>query len=367
MTATSAAAGGDPALGSGVGQLVVVVLLVALVVLLAAMSLLRRRHRTRTTAEEPPVADSATPQRAAVVVNPTKFADLAAVRRQVTDACLKEGWAEPLWLETTAEDTGSGQTQQALDEGVDLVCPLGGDGTVRTVAEVLVHTGVPLGLLPGGTGNLLARNLDLPVDDLDQALEAAITGTDTVIDVGRVTFDVSGEDERPTEHVFLVMAGLGFDAAMMADAPEELKAKVGWLAYAVSGARNLRGPQVKVRVDVDDDRTFTRRVRTVLVGNCGTLTGGIVLLPDAKVDDGWLDAMTMSPRGIASWAGVAARVLTKKQHAQLEHLRCKRLSVRTDRPQQAQLDGDTVGEVRAMSTRVDPGALIVRMPTGRRG
>ena len=301
-------------------------------------------------------------RRVAVIVNPTKFSDTSTVRRQVTKACLDHGWAEPLWLETTAEDTGHGQTVQALEAGVDLVCPLGGDGTVREVAEVMVGSGVPVGLLPGGTGNLLARTLALPIDDLGAALRVALTGRERPVDVGRVSFDVSGEDERPRERVFLVMAGLGFDAAMMEGAPERLKAKVGWLAYALSGMRNLRGPDVRVRLAIDDHPSFRRRVRTVLVGNSGTLTGGIVLMPEASVDDGWLDAVAMSPKGLLGWAIVAARVLTKGGHARVEHFRCRRLVVHTDRPQQAQLDGDTVGLVRAMRVRIDPGALQVQMP-----
>jgi diacylglycerol kinase (ATP) len=301
-------------------------------------------------------------RRAAVIVNPTKFSDTAAVRRQVVQAFGEHGWPEPLWLETTPHDTGHGQSVQALEAGVDLVCPLGGDGTVREVAQVVVGSGVPLGLLPGGTGNLLARTLGLPVDDLAAALRIALTGTAHPVDVGRVAFDVSGEDERPHERVFLVMAGLGFDAAMMEGAPERLKAKVGWLAYAVSGLRNLRGPDVRVRITVDDEPSIRRRVRTVLVGNSGTLTGGIVLMPEAEVDDGWLNAVSMSPKGVLGWAVVAARVLTKNGHARIEHIRCRELEVLTDRPQQAQLDGDTVGCVRAMRARVDPGALLVQMP-----
>jgi diacylglycerol kinase (ATP) len=321
----------------------------------------------RTDPEEPPVPAEDRIRRAAVVVNPTKFPDTEVVRRQVFSAFRDHGWAEPLWLETTPHDTGHGQSVHALEAGVDLVCPLGGDGTVRTVAEVVVRSGVPLGLLPGGTGNLLARTLRLPIDDLGAALRVALTGTPHPVDVGRVAFDVSGEDERPLERVFLVMAGLGFDAAMMEGAPERLKARVGWLAYALSGMRNLRGPDVRVRITVDGHPSFRRRVRTVLAGNSGTLTGGIVLIPQATVDDGWLDAVAMSPKGLLGWAVVAARVLTKGGHARVEHFRCRELEVLTDRPQQAQLDGDTVGTVRAMRVRVDPGALLVQMPSsGRR-
>ena len=312
------------------------------------------------------VGDPVRTKQAAVIVNPTKFTDVDALRREVTDACTAAGWAEPIWLLTTAEDTGAGQTRQALDDGADLVCALGGDGTVRAVAEVMVHTGVPVGLLPGGTGNLLARNLDLPLTDVGESLTVALNGVDRTIDVGRVSFasvPSEGAAAAAPEQVFLVMAGFGFDAAMMAGAPEKLKARVGWLAYAVSGLRNLSGPRVKVRITADDHQPYARRVQTVLVGNCGKLTGGIVLLPDAEVDDGYLDAAILSPKGVVGWATVAARVLAKRGHPRVERFRCRELAVSVvDRPQEGQLDGDTVGLVRSMRTWIDPGALIVRMP-----
>jgi diacylglycerol kinase (ATP) len=339
----------------------------ALVIAALAAAVVRLAVRTRRgarTSEEPGVDDDASTsgRRVAVVVNPTKFTDLDKVHEQVRAACAKAGWDDPMWIETTADDPGRGQTRQALDAKVDLVCPLGGDGTVREVAEALTGTGTPLGLLPGGTGNLLARNLELPIDSLDAALEVALTGVNRTIDVGLVQFDVSGEDDKPVEKVFLVMAGVGFDAQMMADAPEQLKNRVGWLAYAVSGLRNLQGPRARARIVVDDQPPLRRRVRSILVGNVGQLTGGIVLLPDAVPDDGWLDAVVLSPKGIVSWAAVAARLITRRGHPLVEQLRCKTIELRVDRPTQAQVDGDVIGEVRALRARIEPDALIVRMP-----
>jgi diacylglycerol kinase family enzyme len=348
--------------------LLIVTLVVLVVVLavaaagllsLAAIVLLRRsgpRHEPDSAHDKPGR------RRVAVVVNPTKFDDVAAARRQVTGTCTALGWAEPLWLETTAEDPGRGQTRRALAEGVDLVCALGGDGTVRTVAEHLVHTGVPLGLLPQGTGNLLARNLGLPLDDLDASLRVALTGADRPVDVGRVAFDVSGEDADPVEQVFLVMAGLGFDAAMMAGVTEQLKARVGWLAYVFAGLTNLGGERVRVWMSADSGPPVVRRVRTVIVGNCGRLTGGIVLIPDAEIDDGWLDVVALSPRGFVSWASMATRVLSRREDRRVGRRRCRQVRVRCDPPQQGQLDGDPVGMVRAIRARIDAGALIVRVP-----
>ena len=307
---------------------------------------------------------SQTPRRvAAIIVNPTKFNNLDAVRAQVTKGCLAAGWAQPLWVETTAQDPGTGQARQALTDGATLICPLGGDGTIRAVAAALVGTETPLGLLPGGTANLLARNLGLPTDSLDDALKVALTGQNKRIDVGRLTLDRSDENKRPEQHIFLIMAGIGFDAAIMADAPERLKKTVGPLAYTLSGAKNLRGPQFKVRIKIDDEAEFSRRARTVVVGNCGKITGGLVLLPQAQVDDGWLDAVILSPVGLVGWVALAARVISRKRkgHERVDHHRLKSVAIRCDHPEAVQIDGDTVGRSRGLSATVDPLALVVRV------
>ncbi|MDQ1536759.1 MAG: diacylglycerol kinase [Actinomycetota bacterium] len=307
---------------------------------------------------------SGAPRRvAAIIVNPTKFDSIDGVHAQITTGCLAAGWDAPMWIETTLQDPGTGQARQAVIDGATLVCPLGGDGTVRAVAAALVGTEIPLGLLPGGTGNLLARNLNLPVDSLDEALQVALTGQNKRIDVGRLTVDHSGEHERPAKHIFLVMAGMGFAAAIMADAPEALKKKVGPMAYTFSGAKNLRGSQFKIRVKIDDEPEFTRRTRSVVIGNCGKVTGGLVLMPDAQVDDGWLDTVILSPVGVVGWVPVAWRLITqtRKGHKRVDHHRLKSVAIRCDRPEAVQIDGDTFGQARALSATVDPLALVVRV------
>src|SRR5690606_34246184 len=144
---------------------------------------------------------------------------------------------------TTVEDPGRGQAEQAVREGAQVVCSLGGDGTVRAVASGLVGTQTALGILPAGTGNLLARNLDLPVDSFDTAVRVALTGRNRRIDVGELLVgdtDAQGEPvgER-VSHYFLILAGIGLDAAIVGDTSEDLKKRVGWPAYMLSGLKNL--------------------------------------------------------------------------------------------------------------------------------
>ena len=343
--------------------------------------------------QQPTSPGTAPARRVAVVVNPTKFDDVERTQGRVEEICGRHGW-ELLWLETTADDPGTGQTRQAVEEGVDLVCPLGGDGTVRTVGEVLAGGEVPMGLLPGGTGNLLARNLGLPVDSLERALTVALTGQDTRIDTCRLDLvrptsaqlaarfededdpaenvdfddavdDRSSEDVRET-HTFLVMAGLGFDAEVMAGAPEKLKNRVGWLAYLVAGFRHLKGPQFTIALKVDGAEPIRRRVRSVMVGNVGKLMGGMELLPDALADDGTADAVLLSPEGLVGWAAVVGQLATRQRlgHSRVDHFQGQELRVVSDKPVEIELDGDTMGSAIAMRVLVEPGNLIIRVPQG---
>src|SRR6185437_8952678 len=171
---------------------------------------------------------------AAVVYNPVKV-DVAHVKAAVRTAATHAGWREPLWLETTEEEEGQAQTRQALEQGATLVVAAGGDGTVRAVAEALRGSDASLGILPSGTGNLLARNLDLPLTDLDEACTIAFAGEDRPIDIGIASLTRADGDD--SEHAFLVMAGLGIDAAMIANTKSTLKRRFGWLAYVESGFR----------------------------------------------------------------------------------------------------------------------------------
>lgn len=307
-------------------------------------------------------SSSVAPRRAAVILNPIKKTDID-IRALVDGICREEGWAAPLWLETTEDDPGRGMAREARAAGVDVVIAAGGDGTVRCVAAELAGSSTPLGLLPLGTGNLLARNLEIAVDDPAAAVRAALGGAERNIDVVQVVLD-----RAPEGDVFLVMAGLGYDAAMMGDTNAALKDRVGWLAYVDAGIRNLPGKPVKSVIRIDGGKEIHRRTRSVMGGNCGKIMGGLEIFPGARIDDGLLDIMTMSPRGRFGWFGVVAGLLRRGRGKDnsVEYFQCKEAEISTETPLDFEVDGDHLGQASHVVFRVNPGALRVRMPHGRK-
>ncbi|MGW9208240.1 diacylglycerol kinase family protein [Embleya sp. NPDC055664] len=354
-----------------------VVLVVMNRALLSPKSIWGYRGR-RARREAPTGADGGRP-RAAVVVNPIKL-DVAESRTRIDRIMHDTGWAEPLWLETTVLDPGAGVTAKALAEGVDLVIAAGGDGTIRECAGALAGTDTPLAVIPAGTGNLLARNLGLPIDIAD-ALHVAMHGRDRRIDLGMVEANANADGAADAgageaeSRCFTAMAGIGLDAAMVADAPDALKKKVGWPAYVVSGARHLRDRRMRVTLTVDDGEPIRRRARMVLVGNVGALQAGMQLLPGAAPDDGLLDVVVFAPYGMTGWAHATVRVIGRRRDQEpavvpakqqrlrpIEHFTGRTVLIETDRPEPREVDGDPIGPGTRLAVRVRPGALTVRVP-----
>ncbi len=320
--------------------------------------------QTDAAAQTSPAAQASTAQdnppglkRAAVVINPMKSSgeDFKAAFYRLCDT---QGWAEPLWLETTAEDTGLGQARQALEAGVDVVIAAGGDGTVRCVAEVLAGTGTPMGLVPMGTGNLLARNMNVDISDPLAASYDILNGADVKLDVVKARLDHSQD-----EQLFLVMAGLGYDAAIMANTVDELKDRVGWLAYVEAGIRHLPGKPVRAKISVDGQHPVRRRIRSVMVGNCGKITGGVEVFPDARLDDDILDVLILAPVGKLGWFGVLAGMFGRKKgnSKSVEYFAGKSAEISLEHALEFQLDGDHIGKAKHLQVAVEHEALTIRM------
>ncbi|MFJ5219213.1 diacylglycerol kinase family protein [Streptomyces sp. NPDC088354] len=314
-------------------------------------------------------------RRVVVVRHPYACPDeLAAKVRSVLS---RHGYTDQHWTSTTAERPDGGLEALAAVPGTALVVVCGGDGTVRACAGPLVGTGTAMAVVPCGTGNLLARNLRLPTDAA-AALEQALAGEPAGIDVGRV----DGDGLPAT--CFTVMAGAGLDAAMVRDASDRLKARLGWSAYVLSGMGHLADPRMRLTLRLDGGPVLRRRARMVLIGNVGTLQGGLPLLPRARPDSGFLDLVLLNPRGPVGWVAAAgylgARMLPHRRaerrgtgattrplvaHGALEYYRARRIDIAFATPQARELDGDVVADGTRLTIQVQPAALRVHLPATR--
>ena len=293
----------------------------------------------------------------AVVANPTKLSDVdaALVRRR-----LAEEGHDPLWLETTADDPGRAMTREALDAGVELVLAAGGDGTIRVVAAVLAGTDVAMGIIPVGTGNLLARNLSLPLD-VAGAVEVALGESERRIDTVLLTVD-GGEPDR-----FAVMAGTGLDAMIMDSVDDRLKKYIGPGAYFIAATKALGRLPVPVQLTVDG-KHHKRRSIICVIGNCGELTGDLELIPGAEPDDGRLYLYVAFPSRPSHWLKAFLRLATRRPQKD-DHVQVwsgRRVEIRLQEREAYEMDGDVEGEARVLVAEIDPGSLRIRAAAAHR-
>ena len=314
-----------------------------------------------------------TAPRVGIIWNPAK------TTRHELESALDEAIAaaasdvEALWFETSEDDAGQGAAARAIEAGADVVVVAGGDGTVRAVAEHLAEadTVVELGIVPLGTGNLLARNLGVPLGDVAAACTRALTAEARTLDLGWLEIELAEGTER---YAFAVLAGFGLDAHMITETNDDLKDKVGWLAYVESMGRALSASDtLDVRITADDGPETLHSVHTLLVGNCGTLQGGFNLLPDADPSDGELDLLVLSADGATGWVDTMRNMVwdngikrlatggkVAESSESATHRRLRSLRVELLEPRVFEIDGEDLGMTSRVGITVQEGAVRVR-------
>ena len=368
---------------------------------------------TGPTAPPGAVADGAA--LACVIVNPSKPAVTADFRRRLARALRSAGYRGPVWLDTTVAEPGATQARLAVASGARLVIAVGGDGTVRAVAAGLAGTDVELGVVPLG--------IDIAVFFSARPTDLAWVRTTPCPNPETGPPAPPGGWARPTlgsEHACLVVAGIGFDAALVAVTSPALKARIKWGAYALAALENLRTPRMELSLGLvgapDDDGppgpprpgspsgppqpgsprpvpppgsphsdlppgpphpglppSQERLVaRCLLIANGGRLPAGIVLIPGARMDDGLLDVAAIDTvAGLAGWTSLARQVLPpfaatySNPSRALGRVRLRRgtaVSVHLAEPALVQVDGELLAPTRALRVRMDAGALLVRCP-----
>lgn len=299
----------------------------------------------------------------AAVLNPTGDRAWAA-QAELQRVCRLLDWPDPDIYYTTVNEPGASQTEAALRAGAQLVVAGGGDGTVRQVAGVLTETGVPLGILPLGTANLFARNLGLPCSDVAEMVQSALLGQCRAVDIGLVRYvqlGPAGPVESPPHH-FLVLVGIGHDAATVAETRQDLKRWIRWLAYLEPGARRLVKALLPLRVEVDGGRREDLSAWSLLVSNCGLIPAGIKVAADAEVDDGLLDLVHVAPPTVLHWAPIALKGVLgfRRDVPGLSYRQAEAVKVFSQDPVVIQIDGDPHPDVLELDCTVLPAQLTVR-------
>ena len=294
-------------------------------------------------------------RRCAVVYNPIKVSE--DLRNAIEQQAMKTGWDDAIWLATPAEDPGPAITAEVVSADVDRVIAAGGDGTIRIVADRLAGSGIPMAVVPVGTGNLLARNLDIPLTE-PEALAVAFGQHTRQVDLVKLTVD-----GLPSEH-FAVIAGLGVDAMIMDETNPDLKDAIGPGAYFVAAAKALGRTPIHMWITLDDHRPQHRYAMICAIGNVGELAGNLTLIPHASPDDGKLDVYVASPRRLVHWLRVVLRLLTlrPRRDDRVDQWQGRQVEVRLRHPDPYQLDGDVIGDCRSLRAEVAPKALTVCVP-----
>lgn len=259
---------------------------------------------------------------------------------------------EPRWIEVPKSKKAPRQVERVLEEGADLVFAWGGDGMVQRCIDALGGGDAALAIIPAGTANLFATSLGIP-RDIEQAVDIGLSGTRRRLDVGRFN------GER-----FAVMAGAGFDAAMIKDS-SAMKDRIGRAAYVLSGARNLGGRPFEAKIEVDGVEWYDGPASCVLFGNVGDVFGGVQVFPDARPDDGTLDLGIVTAEGAKQWLRTMARAAAgdPQRSPFVRITRVRNAKVKLDRKVLYELDGGDREKVKSFKVEVEPDCIEVCVPS----
>ncbi|MDH2427057.1 diacylglycerol kinase family protein [Sphaerisporangium sp. TRM90804] len=257
-----------------------------------------------------------------------------------------------LWHEVPKSKKAPKQVRKALKEGADLVFVWGGDGMVQRCSDAMAGSGVPMAVLPAGTANLFAANMGIP-EDLPEAVRIGFQGEHRKLDLGVLN----------GEH-FAVMAGAGFEAQMIADSDKDAKSRLGRLAYFKAAVQHVGGPLVPMKVKIDGVDWFDGPASCLLLGNVGTITGGIEAFDDARPDDGWLEVGVSTAQGPIQWARVIGKMATGRSEESpfVRITRGRKVTATFETPLTYELDGGDRDATTKIKAEVAPGALTLCVP-----
>ena len=275
---------------------------------------------------------------------------------ELRTALAEAGITKPLWHEITSSAQAPKRIEKCLRQGADLVIVWGGDGTLQRCIDALAKADagakVALAIAPAGTANLLAVNLGIP-QDVRKAVDIALGGHTRQLDVGYIN----------GEH-FAVMAGTGFDALMIRDASKKLKDSIGRAAYVWTGFKNLRNKATRARISLDGKLWFKGRASCVLLGNVGTILGGIKAFPDAEPNNGLLEVGVVQAESGWEWVKVLARTAIgdAEKSPLVSTSRGRKILIELSRKRPYQLDGGDRPPAKRFRIKAKPHKIAVCVP-----
>lgn len=292
------------------------------------------------------------PKHAFIILNPASgTGDRAKQKEQIIDYAKAIGWKGEL-VETTRKRSSGIIAQEAIDKGFRHIVVCGGDGTIMDTLPPIMHSDAFLGIVPLGTGNLFAQNLNMDLS-LKTAVETALTGKIEMIDIGKAN-----------DTLFAVMAGIGFDAEIMRKAKRTLKSKYGFFAYIVAGLKHLKRSSglYEVRIDGKAPRRF--RAKSIVFANMGKIQGGIEAVPKTHYQNGVLKIAIVKASSLGSWLNLLANAITgdinKSPHYELlEGKKAEITSLRGAKPYEC--DGDHFPPTKHLVVEIFHKALPVVM------
>lgn len=295
----------------------------------------------------------------AVILNPTSGRGAAAqLQEQLSKECAARGPGCDIRFYATSPEHSAGMlVREAVARKVQRVLLCGGDGTVSDGLVGLIGSEIPAGLIPMGTGNLLAHNLNL-MSSLPDMVETALNGIPRPLDIIRLRAD------RKQVFHSVVMAGVGYDAKIIAGADPKLKRRWGVLAYVASAIQNLKPTSVRVRIRADNGIQGRYWAASVTMANVGQLQGGVSLMPDAEPDDGLLDIAVVQASALPEWLRVFWSVIRRRvwEEPAVALLKVEKATLDFSRRQAFQYDGETAGEVKRLEVEVLKHAVRVMVP-----
>lgn len=246
---------------------------------------------------------------------------------------------------------------QAIHDGVDIVAAYGGDGTVMEVASGMQGSGIPMAILPGGTGNILSVELGIP-QNLQEAC-TLITQPEKSrlrsIDLG-----ITNDQKVPA---FALRAGVGLEAAMLEGTDRELKEKYGIFAYIMGATQALHNVKQAHYNLILDGEPFECTGITCLIANAGYFgVPGLMLDPNVKIDDGLLDVFVLRKMDLIQLFSLAATIVGGNEvKDKALHWQVESVSIEADPVQATQADGEMWGES-PLEIKVSKDALQVLVP-----